>query len=687
MDLGGRSPLDTFGIDSIDPFSHRITRQEGDSVRLKTFRAFTLDEALAAVHADLGSDAAILHTRTFRRGGLFGIGGRELVEIIASEGEPDPSILPVVTRAREDDPDEPADRTANSESTPFRDAGSVGGRARQAYASEAARTAPSSPDVSDDEVEKSSADAPPTSGSLVVDRDRTRALARAMEIRLERQRAAREAAGVQSSDDLIGADAESALKSEMVMDPDHATPAAIEPASKPQPNPASAATTFVIGPGGILVPQEDRHESGERDESSGQEETPRVIALDPSTVTQKTSQDLPVAKTETPTPTMVEALVAPEAPSDVVEEVRVPEEPVVMTEAPVEAVIPEPEETGTAGKPIEPVEAHTPVQPSSATTVPSPEPSPEPPPTTASRNPDPELRRMGETVRRVLDREVPVVPGPTSRENLGFADPLASAYAEMIGQEFSKDLADRVVETLEGTLDEQSLRDPAEVRRALLREIADLVPTEESLEVVVPRDGRPRTIAFVGPTGVGKTTTLAKIAATLSLREGLKVGLVTADTYRISAVEQLRTYAEILGCRLEVAGDPATMKKVLADCDGLDAVLIDTPGRSQNDADSLADLRTIMDAARPHETHLVLAGTAAERVLLREAEAFAGLGPDRVVLTKLDEAVAFGMLVSVVRRIGRRISWVTTGQEVPRDVEWATGSRIADLVLGGAVKS
>ena len=163
--------------------------------------------------------------------------------------------------------------------------------------------------------------------------------------------------------------------------------------------------------------------------------------------------------------------------------------------------------------------------------------------------------------------------------------------------------------------------------------------------------------------------------------------MVTADTYRISAVDQLRTYAEILGCHLEVAGDAASMKTALENCRGVDAILIDTPGRSQNDADSLAELRTIMDAARPHETHLVLSGTASERVLVREAEAFAGLGPDRVVLTKLDEAVAFGMLVSVVRRIGRRISWVTTGQEVPRDVEWATGSRIADLVLGGAVKS
>ncbi|NCF38531.1 MAG: flagellar GTP-binding protein, partial [Planctomycetia bacterium] len=108
---------------------------------------------------------------------------------------------------------------------------------------------------------------------------------------------------------------------------------------------------------------------------------------------------------------------------------------------------------------------------------------------------------------------------------------------------------------------------------------------------------------------------------------------------------------------------------------------------SQNDSDRIADLRALVDAARPHETHLVLSGTAAERVLLREAEAFSTLGPDRVVLTKLDEAVTFGMLVSVVRRIGRRISWVTTGQEVPTDVERATSHRLANLMLGESVKS
>ena len=608
-------------------------------MRLKTFRAFTLDEALAAVHDDLGSDAAILHTRTFRRGGLFGIGGRELVEIIASEVEPDTSILPAVTRPL--DHESPAEIEDAGAPQPIERGVSVPhpvGRARQAYASmesEAVDPLPGSTPVP-----SSPSDATLSSGSLVVDRDRTRALARAMEIRLDRQRAAREAAGVEGPDDLVGTEPESRVEDVEVPD------AAVEASAPETPvveAPKPAATSFVIGPGGVLVPEGD--ETGTTEPSA-----PRVIALEPAAVTRDEVRGIPVVSTTVEASEPQEGSAEPKAAEEI------------------------------AGDAVVETAAVSPPGPSAESSV-------KPPESTDDHQPDAELQEIGRTVRKVLDRELPVASRPTNPEDLGFADPLASAYAEMIGQEFSRDLADRVVETLEGSLDEQSLRDPAEVRKALLREIADLVPTEESLEVVVPRDGRPRTIAFVGPTGVGKTTTLAKIAATLSLREGLKVGLVTADTYRISAVEQLRTYAEILGCRLEVAGDPATMKKVLAECEGLDAVLIDTPGRSQNDTDSLAELRTIMDAARPHETHLVLAGTAAERVLLREAEAFAGLGPDRVVLTKLDEAVAFGMLVSVVRRIGRRISWVTTGQEVPRDVEWATGSRIADLVLGGAVKS
>ncbi|MCP4834958.1 MAG: hypothetical protein GY895_09350 [Phycisphaera sp.] len=596
-------------------------------MRLKTFRAFSLDEALEAVHADLGTDAAILHTRTFRRGGLFGIGGRELVEVIASEVEPDTSVLPDVTRPSQSSRSvmEVMAESTTIESPLLGQDSAVENRARRAYGAEATGLPASDPQATEDvtPVEPSL-----SSGSLVVDRERTRALARAMEIRLERQRAAREAAGVEGPDDLVGADSavdplvDSPIDSGPSVDPEVAAPVPSESASSTASateEKISTATSFVIGPGGVLH-AEDEPES-----------SPRVISLETTTVTPDEVNGMPVAE------------VVEDSPIDRVLETSIPTEHVA-------------EEPTSSAK-------------------------------TSEERFDQELDSIGETVQRVLDQDVRVVSEPSTPNDLGFGDPLASAYAELIGQEFTKDLADRVLVSIEASLDDRARRDPMEVRKALLREIADLVPTEESLQVVVPRDGRPRTIAFVGPTGVGKTTTLAKIAATLSLREGLKVGLVTADTYRISAVEQLKTYAEILGCRLEVAGDPATMKQVLADCEGLDAVLIDTPGRSQNDTDSLAELRALMDAARPHETHLVLAGTAAERVLLREAEAFSGLGPDRVVLTKLDEAVAFGMLVSVVRRIGRRISWVTTGQEVPKDVEWATGSRIADLVLGGAVKS
>jgi flagellar biosynthesis protein FlhF len=530
-------------------------RQEGDPVRLKTFRAFTLAEALDAVHADLGTEAAILHTRTFKRGGFLGLGGREVVEIIASERRPETTILPAPDRVPEED--------GGPLASPPSPRSLASARARMAYgAAELPRPS--------EGIEESTSI---SSGSLEIDRDRTRKLAQAMAVRLERQRAAREAAGVRGPDDLIGGPEQSqptASAERSTIKPIASSPGAACPESM------EGVERFVIGPDGVLLPEEH------------------------------------------------------------------------LRSAPLGA---------GAGRATHELEA-------------------------IRRTVGRVLAEGGDPAALAADPEHEGALGPTAT-----SDPLASAYAELVAQELSRDLAGRVIEAIESSLDPDARRDPARVRAAMLAQIAGLVPTEESLESTRPRDGRPRTIAFVGPTGVGKTTTLAKIAATLVLRDKVRVALVTADTYRISAVDQLRTYADILGARIEVAGDAAAMREAIARCGDVDAILVDTPGRSQNDADRLAELRGIVDAARPHETHLVLSGTASERVLLREAEAFSSLGPDRVVLTKLDEAVAFGMLVSVVRRIGRRISWVTTGQEVPRDIERATGSRLADLVLGGAVRA
>lgn len=197
-------------------------------------------------------------------------------------------------------------------------------------------------------------------------------------------------------------------------------------------------------------------------------------------------------------------------------------------------------------------------------------------------------------------------------------------------------------------------------------------------------DGRPLTIALIGPTGVGKTTTVAKLAAAYKLRQGKRVGLITSDTYRIAAVDQLRTYASIIGLPLKIVLTPqetaAAWNSLAHECD---AVLIDSAGRSQHDASRIDELRRFVDAVKPHETHLVLSATTGPGVMLHQAQKFHALNPSRIILSKLDEAVLLGPLVGALHRIGLRLSYITTGQEVPDHIELASADRLARALLAG----
>ncbi len=263
-------------------------------------------------------------------------------------------------------------------------------------------------------------------------------------------------------------------------------------------------------------------------------------------------------------------------------------------------------------------------------------------------------------------------------------DALMQQYLQLLEGEVAAEIADEVVGKVRDELSPSELSDDEIVRTTIVRHLAGMIPSESD----VPRspradDGRPLTIALIGPTGVGKTTTVAKLAAAYKLRHGKKVGLVTSDTYRIAAVDQLRTYAEIIGLPLKVVLTPTDMTAVcesLADCD---VILIDTAGRSPSDAGRLDELRQFIAAARPHQTHLVLSSTTSQNVMLDAAARFASVRPDRVIFTKLDEAVNFGVLVTVARRIALRLSYVTTGQEVPDHIELGRPDRLARLVLDG----
>ncbi|MFG0292965.1 MAG: flagellar biosynthesis protein FlhF [Phycisphaerales bacterium JB050] len=263
-------------------------------------------------------------------------------------------------------------------------------------------------------------------------------------------------------------------------------------------------------------------------------------------------------------------------------------------------------------------------------------------------------------------------------------DALTDLYAKLIENELAAELADEISTVVREELNRDELASPDIVRQSILRHLAAHIPVSRSLPPAGQQeDGRPLTLALIGPTGVGKTTTLAKLAATYKLRRGKKVGLVTCDTYRIAAVDQLRTYANIIGLPLKVALTPADMRQACEQLSDCDVILIDTAGRSQRDVGKIDELRQLVDAAAPHQTHLVLSSTHSERVLAEAAAKFVDIQPDHVIFTKLDEAVSVGLVVNTLRRLNAKLSFVTTGQEVPDQIELGNADRIARLVVDG----
>ncbi|MBM83263.1 MAG: flagellar biosynthesis protein FlhF [Planctomycetaceae bacterium] len=191
-----------------------------------------------------------------------------------------------------------------------------------------------------------------------------------------------------------------------------------------------------------------------------------------------------------------------------------------------------------------------------------------------------------------------------------------------------------------------------------------------------------KVVALVGPTGVGKTTTIAKLAANFRLRDGIKMGLVTVDTYRIAAVEQLRTYAEIIDLPMKVVTNPLEMRRAIDELSGLDLVLIDTAGRSPRDELQIQELKSLLAEADVDEVHLVLSMTSSIRSIQATAEKFEAANTTSLILTKLDETAGMGGLLSVSRHVPLPISYLTTGQDVPDDIEPSNASRIARLILG-----
>ena len=251
-------------------------------------------------------------------------------------------------------------------------------------------------------------------------------------------------------------------------------------------------------------------------------------------------------------------------------------------------------------------------------------------------------------------------------------------FTDLIEADVNEDVARELVDRVRTEASGEELADAAMIQARVARLIEAEIPIAGPIAV---QPGRRRLVALVGPTGVGKTTTIAKLAANYRLKEKRNVGLITVDTYRIAAVEQLRTYAEIIDLPMQVVSTPREMREAVRRLDGLDLVLMDTAGRSPRDEIKLQELKSFLNEAGADEVHLVLSSVVGSRTLEHTARRFAAVGTTALILTKLDEATGLGNLLPLLRTSRLPLSYLTNGQNVPDDIETAEGGRLARLVL------
>jgi flagellar biosynthesis protein FlhF len=224
------------------------------------------------------------------------------------------------------------------------------------------------------------------------------------------------------------------------------------------------------------------------------------------------------------------------------------------------------------------------------------------------------------------------------------------------------------------------IEDPPAFCGRLRAETARQIRATGGIEIT---PGQPKTVALVGTTGTGKTTTLAKIAAHYALRRKVRVALVTTDTYRIAAAQQLQVYADIIGLPLRVVNDAGELTQALEAFAEHDLILLDTPGGSPFNVQYLRELQDMLRGANELETILVLSAASQPDDLAQAIENLRSLGPSSLLFTKLDETRRFGLMFSVLKDTGLPVSYLCIGQNVPNDIRIAQPHALAGLVVEG----
>jgi flagellar biosynthesis protein FlhF len=255
---------------------------------------------------------------------------------------------------------------------------------------------------------------------------------------------------------------------------------------------------------------------------------------------------------------------------------------------------------------------------------------------------------------------------------------LSSLYQRILLQEVDRGIASELIEEVKRIPAAEDLLANGDIKSHLSAILEDMGVMVDQKAIV---DGKQTIMAFVGTTGVGKTTTVAKLAALQSNQSKKSVGLITIDNYSIAAMQQLDTYAQIIGLPLVKAVNAGELKKALKKFKDKDIILIDTPGINPQVQEQIQDLKAFFSKTTGVQTQLVLSATTKEKDCIAISEAFRQIGVHSILFTKTDESSVFGNIVNVLIRTGMPLSFLCGGRHVPDDIEAATVPRLINLLF------
>ena len=299
-----------------------------------------------------------------------------------------------------------------------------------------------------------------------------------------------------------------------------------------------------------------------------------------------------------------------------------------------------------------------------------------------------ELRKLSDKIfiNPAVKKDLPKSKTGLSKQNLVKPEPknnVENELKEVVETLFNREVQKPIVASLVNQLKKyKGFLHASNINSYVLSSLASMIPT---YHFEVKKGNKPKVVALVGPTGVGKTTCIAKLAVISKILHNLSVGLISIDTYRLGAIDQLRIFSEISNVDMLVAYEPKDMPGLMNSFKNKDIIFIDTAGRSQKNKDQLLNAAEFLKAANVDETYLVLSSTGTSKNLMDVAEKFKVLNYNSVIFTKIDEAVTYGNILNVVNTFDVPVSFLTNGQVIPDDIISADPEFIASMIYTGKI--